>query len=75
MSSVLVTEFEGRDVSNQRKAVSRLRQGSGVKDPLAFDKAFSGLHRLIRSVLARDPIELTIEVGADKAVSYSIYET
>ncbi|XP_028968475.1 uncharacterized protein LOC100901747 [Galendromus occidentalis] len=59
MVKVLVSEFEGRDTSDLRKAISRLRQG--VKDRQAFDKAFSGLHRLIRSVIARDPVELTSE--------------
>ncbi|OQR74816.1 COMM domain-containing protein 5-like [Tropilaelaps mercedesae] len=57
MVKLLITEFEGRDVTPQM--YSRLRVTS--KDPQAFDGAFSGLHRLIRAAVNRDPVELTPE--------------
>lgn len=40
---------------------ARLR--ANAKDPQTFDKAFSGLHRLVKSVVNRDPVELTPEVS------------
>ncbi|XP_022696893.1 COMM domain-containing protein 5-like [Varroa jacobsoni] len=57
MVKVLVTEFEGREVTLQM--YTKLR--ANAKDPQTFDKAFSGLHRLVKSVVNRDPVELTPE--------------